>query len=419
MAAQVRPFRPADAPRLAEIVQRCLREVNSRDYPAAIIDKMCAHFTAERFADLSSQRRIFVAAAGDVVHGTVSLDGNKVFTMFVDPDQAGRGIGRRLMEHIETVAAHDGYDHMETGASITAHDFYRTLGYTDIRESETEFGLNYILRKPLTNGAVAPQGLAARRVWATVEEDRRLAADIVGDSGPVVVYVGGTGDNSLESFEQAASVLADMTPIGRVRAVQQVFYSRPGTDDSDPCDADVRTFTEVAEELHAVLTALAVPGPFVLAGHSIGGLIIDAYAHAYPEHTAGLVLVDASAPNLMLSMGRNRVADGDNPGTVAFQIDPRPESMPTTPPTFPVHVVSSRVERWGDLTDEAMSKWFPGLTREELASQWQEHQDFLTQYWSGHQAVATVGGHYVQNDAPGLVAEAIAAALTTGAQTRR
>ena len=148
MAIEIRPFHHNDAPQLAEIVQRCLREVNSRDYPAYIIDKMCAHYTAERFIELSASRLIYVAE-NDTVVGTVSRDGNKVYTMFVNPDLAGRGIGRQLMRHIETLAARDGFDHMEAGASITAHRFYLKLGYTDVRESQTEFGLNYILRKPL------------------------------------------------------------------------------------------------------------------------------------------------------------------------------------------------------------------------------------------------------------------------------
>lgn len=108
MAIEVRPFHPDDAPQLADIVQRCLREVNSRDYPADIIDKMCAHFTAERFIELSAFRLIYVAEDDKVV-GTVSRDGNKVHTMFVDPDLAGRGIGQQLMRHIETLAARDGW----------------------------------------------------------------------------------------------------------------------------------------------------------------------------------------------------------------------------------------------------------------------------------------------------------------------
>lgn len=153
MSVSVRPFRPGDAPRLAEIVQRCLREVNSHDYAADIIDRLCAHYTAEKLTELSGSRRVYVAeddaANGDEVVGTVSRDGNKVYTMFVDPDAAGLGVGRQLMRHIEALAVRDGYDHMETGASVTAHRFYLKLGYSDVRESETQFGLNYILRKPL------------------------------------------------------------------------------------------------------------------------------------------------------------------------------------------------------------------------------------------------------------------------------
>ncbi|WP_444948899.1 GNAT family N-acetyltransferase [Micromonospora ureilytica] len=145
----VRPFRDTDAELLAVLVARCLREVNGRDYPADLIERMCLHFDAARFRELAAVRDVFVADQGGRVVGTVSRDGNKVYTMFVDPDRAGRGVGRRLMHHIERLAAADGHDHMETGASITGHGFYHRLGYQDVRISETDFGLNYILRKPL------------------------------------------------------------------------------------------------------------------------------------------------------------------------------------------------------------------------------------------------------------------------------
>ncbi|PYC72407.1 GNAT family N-acetyltransferase [Micromonospora arborensis] len=145
----VRLFRDTDAEPLAVLVARCLREVNSRDYPADLIERMCAHFDAARFRELATVREVFVAEQDGRVVGTVSRDGNKVYTMFVDPDGAGRGVGRRLMHHIERLAGADGHDHMETGASITGHGFYQRLGYQDVRVSETDFGLNYILRKPL------------------------------------------------------------------------------------------------------------------------------------------------------------------------------------------------------------------------------------------------------------------------------
>ncbi|MFI6266689.1 GNAT family N-acetyltransferase [Micromonospora sp. NPDC051006] len=145
---EVRLFRPGDGPAVVDVIERCLRELNSRDYPAEIIDRMCTHFSVERIEQLADERQMFVAVR-DEIAGTVSRDGNKVFTMFVHPRVIGHGVGRRLMHHIEALAAGEGYDYMETGASITGHGFYQRLGYVDLRTSETEFGLNHILRKPL------------------------------------------------------------------------------------------------------------------------------------------------------------------------------------------------------------------------------------------------------------------------------
>ncbi|MFF5229485.1 GNAT family N-acetyltransferase [Dactylosporangium sp. NPDC000521] len=144
----IRRFDNADAPAVAGIIENCLREVNSRDYPSEVIERMCAHFTAQRVQELAGERQMFVAETSGIA-GTVSRDGNKVHTMFVHPSAAGRGIGRLLLRHIEALAETEGYDHMETSASITAHDFYRRLGYVDVRSIETPFGLNHILRRSL------------------------------------------------------------------------------------------------------------------------------------------------------------------------------------------------------------------------------------------------------------------------------
>jgi pimeloyl-ACP methyl ester carboxylesterase len=75
-----------------------------------------------------------------------------------------------------------------------------------------------------------------------------------------------------------------------------VAYDRAGLGWSDPSPRprDART---IAEELHEALHAAGVSGPYVLAGHSFGGLPVRAFAALYPEETAGLVLVDASHPD--------------------------------------------------------------------------------------------------------------------------
>ena len=86
---------------------------------------------------------------------------------------------------------------------------------------------------------------------------------------------------------------------GRWRKTQAVVqrthrvcsYDRAGLGRSDehPAGADRST----AEDLHALLRAARVPGPYVLAGHSAGGAHVVEYAQAYPDDVLGMVLVDA------------------------------------------------------------------------------------------------------------------------------
>ncbi|WP_050429981.1 alpha/beta hydrolase [Chondromyces crocatus] len=73
-------------------------------------------------------------------------------------------------------------------------------------------------------------------------------------------------------------------------------YDRAGwgwsEDGPEPRDA-----AQHARELRALLTRAGVEGPFVLAGHSLGGLHMRLYADEHPEDVAGMVLVDAAYPD--------------------------------------------------------------------------------------------------------------------------
>ena len=55
---------------------------------------------------------------------------------------------------------------------------------------------------------------------------------------------------------------------------------------------------QIAAELHTLLTKAGVAGPYVLVGHSFGGLYVRKYVADYPKDVAGLVLVEATHPDL-------------------------------------------------------------------------------------------------------------------------
>ncbi len=98
------------------------------------------------------------------------------------------------------------------------------------------------------------------------------------------------------------------------RSTRVCAYDRPGTirdaglvSRSDPVPMP-RTAEDAVKELHALLRAARVPGPYVLAGHSLGGLIVRLYASTYPRQVAGLVLIDAVSEKLEPLLGPERWA---------------------------------------------------------------------------------------------------------------
>jgi pimeloyl-ACP methyl ester carboxylesterase len=74
-----------------------------------------------------------------------------------------------------------------------------------------------------------------------------------------------------------------------------VSYDRAGHGWSDLARKP-RTARQIAQELHTLLDATGVPGPYVLVGHSFGGYVNRAFAHQYRNEVVGMVLVDSLHP---------------------------------------------------------------------------------------------------------------------------
>lgn len=85
--------------------------------------------------------------------------------------------------------------------------------------------------------------------------------------------------------------------------VRSCAYDRAGLGWSEPGPAP-RTMRQEVFELHALLEAAKVPGPFVLVGQSIGGLLVRLYAERYSNDVVGTVLVDPTHESDMLGSVR-------------------------------------------------------------------------------------------------------------------
>ncbi len=105
-------------------------------------------------------------------------------------------------------------------------------------------------------------------------------------SGPSVVLESGISASSLNWRK----VQNEAAAFARVCS-----YDRSGLGWSDLCDQPC-TPTALARQLHALLQAAQIPAPYILVGHSFGGLIVRAFATEFRNETAGLVLVDPLDP---------------------------------------------------------------------------------------------------------------------------
>jgi pimeloyl-ACP methyl ester carboxylesterase len=120
----------------------------------------------------------------------------------------------------------------------------------------------------------------------------RIHMQVMGEgfSGPTVVLDAGLDSFSTNWYWVQTALASSM---------RVVAYDRAGLgwsdDGSPPRDAH-----HSAADLHAALQQAGVGGPYVLAGHSYGGLVVRAFADQYPDEVVGLVLVDASHPDQWL-----------------------------------------------------------------------------------------------------------------------
>lgn len=108
-------------------------------------------------------------------------------------------------------------------------------------------------------------------------------------SKDVVVLEGGSR-NTIDKWGQVPEQLAMHATV--------FAYNRPGYGNSEAA-ATPRDGRTIVEELRGVLRRKGLKPPYVLVGHSLGGLYMQLFARAYPEEVKGLVLVDALYPRMV------------------------------------------------------------------------------------------------------------------------
>lgn len=225
---------------------------------------------------------------------------------------------------------------------------------------------------------------------------------VVAGGGPTVVLESGLGDTR----EPWAKVQPEAARFSKV-----VAYDRAGLGRSE-AGPNPRTARRIAAELRTALKNAGLAPPFILVGHSAGGLYIRVFAHMYPGEVAGMVFVDPTPEDFFERLRATqspeerkefeekerdyvgRASEGRRAEWASLDGDLEQARAAAPLPDVPVVLLTG-------MADE------PGKTREAKQLWLSLHHEWLRTMPNARHVVTDQSGHYIQVDEPGLVVDAI------------
>jgi pimeloyl-ACP methyl ester carboxylesterase len=225
--------------------------------------------------------------------------------------------------------------------------------------------------------------------------DQNLHIEMFGESGPTIVFEAGLGNDTSTWRLVAASV---------AKFARVVLYDRAGLGQSMPLSKNSAiTADDAAANLHKLLTAADIRPPYILVGHSLGGLYVQMFARKYPSEVSGIVLLDSAsseAPSELKTRARLE------PGSAAYLeqagvAESNEQLRSAGPfPDVPLTVIAA--------TDHGpfFKEWEPTLMRLQ--------QQLATLSPRANLIVAQGSGHDIQIDRPDMVIDAIRRMVVPG-----
>ena len=200
------------------------------------------------------------------------------------------------------------------------------------------------------------------------------------------------------------------------KSAHVVSYSRAGHGSSD-ARPEPRGILQSSQELDQLIASAKLQPPFILVGHSYGGLLARAFAARHPGQVAGMVLVDPSDerfnPALRKLDARRALEDDKQFAAIVppkFQAELQalqpvldagrlPAPLDGALPDVPVVVLTS--------VQQVEKPEFFLQTTEAVALKRDLHADFLRRFSDGSQVLTMKSGHNIQQEEPELVIAAV------------
>lgn len=226
-------------------------------------------------------------------------------------------------------------------------------------------------------------------------DNRRLLNKYSRNSIPSVIFIAGLGD-SYETWKKVQDRISQKT--------STFSYNRSGIGRSQVASYDL------VEELNELLLALEVEKPYILVGHSFGGLVARLYASLYPLNICGMVLVDAAQEYKELAyekvlpenlLARNREYY-ENPMLNSEKIDKIQSYKQIVDHSNQSNLPLAIITR--GLPDNVEEGW---PSQEILKIEQKLQAEFQWLSTSSKYRIASRSGHYIHHDEPEVVIEEI------------
>jgi pimeloyl-ACP methyl ester carboxylesterase len=287
------------------------------------------------------------------------------------------------------------------------------------------------------HGSSDPSGAVAGVVQ--IGGGRGIFMECQGTGSPTVVLISGKGNGAHDGWSEALGrrdpVLRaqyDEVALGKGKTLREranaVFpsvskftrvcaYSRPGTGLTETRGvstpvAQPHPVEQDVADLHALLTAGGVAGPYVLVAHSYGGLIARLFASTYPDEVSGLVLEDVVNQYNKTTTSARRFANWDRLNsqspdgrTEAVRIADAIGRVEAAPPLRRMPVVQLVADKpWDPATIRLQEKTFGDIP---TFAQWLRAQRLLARSVHATVIAKTRSGHNIEVYRPALVTSAI------------
>ena len=251
------------------------------------------------------------------------------------------------------------------------------------------------------NAQLNPTGL--KIIQKSIEiNDANLFINIEGKGSPTIIFISGSGEDH-NTWQNVQSIIAENT--------LTLSYDRAGLGNSDS-SANTKDADGMSQELNSILSKLNLDTKYILVGHSLGCQIAKVYAHKYPSQVKGILFIDPgfnedSLKTLLTEEewnNREKMILKYTPPMNWAQKEEKffiNKSCVEADSSFPLPDIPIIL-----LTAAKFNPSFPGAEK-ELEVKKSYHENWVKQIPGAKHKFIESSRHYIQNEDPDIVIEAI------------